>query len=135
MQALAEPERCPRTGIRTRRGRTRSTSTWACCLTDLPDGQDHRPSRWSVGETYDFCVAVEDEVCNAISVHRELRGQLVAGVGTRYIRLLIQDTIAPHLEFTSFDLNAASAARGQSTTRPRCTRSGFEIIEAQAADR
>lgn len=61
----------------------------------------------SVGETYDFATYVSDEVCNATTQIGTFADSAVAGVGTRYLRVLIQDTIAPHLEFTSAVRKAA----------------------------
>ena len=60
----------------------------------------YTPVPLAVGEEYDFAVAVTDEVGNQTSVIESFADDAVPGVGTRYIRLLIQDTIAPHLEFT-----------------------------------
>lgn len=93
---------------------------------------NHTDVPLSVGEAYDFATAVGDEVCNTTSQIQTFADSSVAGVGTRYVRLLIQDTIAPHLEFTS--AGRAAAPYGDEDTIENPTKvhaQGFHWIEAK----
>jgi Mg-chelatase subunit ChlD len=86
----------------------------------------------SVGETYDFVAAADDEVCNETTHIDAFADSLVVGVGTRYIRLLIQDTIAPHLEFTSAVRKAAPYGDEDVIENPtKIHAQGFHYIEAR----
>jgi hypothetical protein len=92
---------------------------------------NHTAVPLSVGETYDFVTAVRDEVCNETTHIDSYADSAVAGVGTRYIRVLIQDTIAPHLEFTAAMRKAPFGDENYIENPTKLHAQGFHFITAE----
>jgi hypothetical protein len=92
---------------------------------------NHTAVPLSVGETYDFAAAASDEVCNETTHIESYADSAVAGILTRYIRVLIQDTIAPHLEFTAAMRKAPFGDENYIENPTKLHAQGFHFIEAE----